>query len=86
MMNCCIICLNYLHLGRPSNCPANLKAGNRLSKSQWSIVRRLEVFLDDWISCEKVGPSAMGRTAPKVESLEEMLEKLSQVARELREP
>ena len=83
MMNCCIICLNYLHLGRPSNCPANLKAGNRLSKSQWSIVRRLEVFLDDWISCEKVGPSAMGRTAPKVKSLEEMLEKLSQVAREL---
>ena len=83
MMNTCLICLNYLHLGRPPNCPANLKAGNRLSKSQWCIVRRLEVFLDDWISCEKVGPSAMGRTAPKVESLEEMLEKLSEAAREL---
>lgn len=83
MMNCIICCLNYLHLGRPVRCPDACVVGRPLSKSQWSIVRRLERFLAAWISCEEVGPSSMGRTAPKIESLETTLHMLSQQASQI---
>ena len=84
MVNCIVIVLNYLHLSRPIRCPAHLKAGNKLTASQWETVRRFEDFLDSWIYCESIGPEQMGRTAPKVESIEESILRISSLAAKLR--
>lgn len=84
MVNCIVIVLNYLHLSRPVRCPPHLKAGNKLSSCQWTIVRRFEGFLDSWLRCESVGPEQMGRTAPKVESIEESIIRIASLAAQLR--
>ena len=77
MMNAVVVVLNYLHLSRPPSAPPSCGAGCKLSRQQWEIVRRLERFLDSWIKAGPVGPDEMGRTAPKVESIEMTLSKLS---------
>lgn len=83
-LNAAICILNFLHLGRPAVCPSGLNVGNRLSSSQWGVVRRLELLVDDWIKLECIGPSEMGRTAPKIESIEDSIAHLSKLASELR--
>eukprot|EP00438_Fugacium_kawagutii_P003415 Skav211329 [mRNA] locus=scaffold3120:27024:31484:+ [translate_table: standard] len=83
MMNAIVLCLNYLHLGRPARCPRHLQAGKPLNRSQWRVVKRLGSYLDAWIECDEVGPVAMGRTASKVESLEMNLERLTAAVKEL---
>lgn len=73
LINCIVIVLNYLHLGRPVSWPAECRLGQRLRKAQWESVRRFEGFLEDWLICDSIGPEEMGRTAQKVESIEDTL-------------
>ena len=61
MINVVVIALNYTTLGRASSCPGSLRPGNRLTAVQWGIVRRLEVFLEDWLEAGEIGPDRMGR-------------------------
>lgn len=77
MLTVLVIHLNYLSLNRPSVCPIWCKAGVRLTREQWCVVKRLEGFLDAWLDAADVDPEGMGRTAPKVESLEEALTALT---------
>ena len=81
MMNVVIIALNYLQLDRPPRCPSHLLPGRRLSAQQWGLIRRLEKFLDCWLDNEDIGPAEMGRTAPKVESLEESIAHLAEACK-----
>ena len=45
------------------------------------MIRRLEKFLEDWLDNEDVGPEEMGRTAPKVESLEESIAHITETCK-----
>eukprot|EP00438_Fugacium_kawagutii_P006451 Skav204515 [mRNA] locus=scaffold3201:99100:106360:+ [translate_table: standard] len=78
-----VIVLNYLHLGRPQHVDQCLRAGTPLNAEQWAAVRRLEHLLEAWITVSPIDAAAMGRTAAKVESLEESLKQLETAAREL---
>ena len=83
-LNSAICVLNFLHLGRPAVCPPCLNVGQQLSSMQWGVVRRLELLVDDWVNVANIGPEEMGRTAPKIESIEESISRLSRLAQELR--
>ena len=71
-----VIVLNYLHLNRPRSITSVLKPRQKLSKRQWEGVRRLESYARAWIEVSPIGPEEMGRTAAKVESLEEVISQL----------
>lgn len=47
-------------------------------------MKRFEGFLDDWVSSDVFAPEEMGRVAPKVESMEDVLKQLESIAHELR--
>lgn len=51
-----------------------------LSKSQWDGVRRIEFLLKAWIEVSPVDAETMGRTAGKIESLEDSLRALEKAA------
>lgn len=78
MITVLVLHLNYLVLNRPPQCPFELRAGRRLTQEQWHVVRRLEGFLDAWLDASEVDAEGMGRTAPKIENLEEALRYLTQ--------
>ena len=83
MLTAVIVGLNYLHLNRPTSAPASVRLGRALSRTQWGIVRRVELFMDAWLKHDDVGPTDMGRTAPKVECIEEMICLLTDQARKV---
>ena len=82
-VNVVVLVLNYLHLGRPTTAPAALRLGNRLNSKQWKSVALLRSFLTSWVKAEDVGPLSMGRSAAKVESIEEAVEDLELRAKSL---
>ena len=75
-----VIVLNYLHLHRPRTITAMLRPQQKLSKRQWEGVRVLEGYARAWIEVSPIGPEEMGRTAAKVESLEEAISQLESLA------
>lgn len=52
--------------------------GTPLNAEQWEMVKRLRPSVDHWNAHELVDSAAMGRSAAKVESLDEVLDELSQ--------
>ena len=70
-INALVLILNYLHLGQPASAPEEIAFGRCLTRVQWKAIRRLEGFLEAWLFCCDVDPEAMGRSAAKVESIEE---------------
>ena len=75
-----VMVLNYLHLNRPRSIASVLKPHQKLSRRQWEGVRRLEGYARAWIEVSPIGPEEMGRTAAKVESLEEVINQLETYA------
>ena len=82
-VNAVVLVLNYLHLGQTCLAPETLRIGNRLSAMQWKAVRLLKKFLHAWVVAESVDPVSMGRSAAKVESIEEALADLECRAKSL---
>eukprot|EP00435_Cladocopium_sp_Y103_P033667 s2641_g8.t1 len=82
-VNYIILVLSWLHLNRPAVAPACLHLQAKLDKRQWAIVHRFERLLVAAAETDAVGPSEMGRTAAKVESLDSLLENLHGQARKL---
>ena len=76
-----VIALNYLYSNRPKTCDWDIS--RQLSKRQWGAIGRLENLMEAWISAPPVTPEVMGRTAGKVESLEEALSRLQRLAEPL---
>lgn len=72
-MNLVVATLSWLALGRTSQAPASLWVGRPLSSQQWRAVKRLEGYLLDLEKAGDIGPAQMGRTAAKMESLDEQL-------------
>ena len=83
-----LVCLqvavfDWLSLGSPLHAPAMIKMGMKLSASQWSAVRMLEHLAVDGNTPEFVDAGDMGRSAGKVEDLEEHLSVLSRAFSDL---
>lgn len=83
-----LVCLqvavfDWLCLGSPLHAPAMIKMGMKLSASQWSAVRMLEHLAVDGNTPEFVDAGDMGRSAGKVEDLEEHLSVLSRAFSDL---
>ena len=71
-----VICLNYLYLGRPRSAGREVWLGKALTTKKWMVVRRLEHLAAAWFHVSPVGPEQMGRTAGKVETMNDMLDSL----------
>lgn len=82
-VNAVVLVLNHLHLGQPSIAPSSLRLGNRLSKRQWESVALLRSFLKSWVEEDSIDPVSMGRSASKVESIEEAVAELEARAKTL---
>ena len=80
-VNLIVLALSWLHLGKPSKCPADLTCSTPLSSMQWSVVSRLGEQVADVLRVGVVGPAEMGRGAAKVESLDELVSFLEREAR-----
>ncbi len=77
-LNYVILILNYLSgLRKPWRevCPP---LGTPLNRQQWAVIKQFTPLIDEWNAEGPVGPSEMGRTAAKVESVEEVLKSLEQ--------
>ena len=76
-LNAMVIVLSWLHLGQPTHVPADFCAASRLSGEQKAVVNRLHKLSADWIDAQPVAAADMGRTASKVETLEDMMKLLT---------
>ena len=72
---CLVLILNYLHFRRPRSVVGLFAPQQRLTGRQWEVVRHWEFLSDAWF-VSQIGPEEMGRTASKVETLEERLSAL----------
>ena len=76
-LNAMVIVLSWLHLGQPTHVPSDFCAASRLSGEQRAVVNRLFKLSADWIDAQPVTAADMGRTAGKVETLEDMMKLLT---------
>ena len=74
-MVCLVLILNYLHFRRPRSAVGLFAPQQRPIGRQWEVVRHWEFLSDAWF-VSQIGPEEMGRTAAKVETLEERLSAL----------
>ena len=72
-VNLVVALLNWLHMNRPTRAPAALALGSRLSKKQWRVVEHFERLMADVAESGDIDAAAMGRSAAKVEGLDEIL-------------
>lgn len=68
-VNLLILVLSWMQLRKPSRCPCELALGGPLSSLQRNFAWRLEQQFFELQQVGNVGPSDMGRTAARVESL-----------------
>ena len=75
-LNAIVLVLDWLHLGQPSVCKAELglSLGRPLNPRQWRALDLLRGSVQRWNRGAEVGPSEMGRAAAKFEGLEDLLE------------
>ena len=72
-VNAVILLLNWLHLGQPGAAPKGFSLRRKLTGEQRGVVRRLERVMQLWADSPEVTAAEMGRTASKVESLEDQI-------------
>lgn len=82
-LNLMVLVMNWLQLGQPCKAPSDYCASAPLSGEQWGIVKRLKRLARQWNEAEPVTADDMGRTAGKVETLEEQVAKLTAWAHKL---
>ena len=76
-VNLLVASLDWLHLRRAQVCPEEVLLFRPLSKVQWRVVKFMEQALAAWQECEPVTSEAMGRSAGKVEDIEDALGRLA---------
>ena len=79
-VNLVVACLNWLHLGRPSRAPDEIRGARDLTDEQTRAVLRLEKPLRVFLAHEPVTADDMGRSASKIEGLESILTSLHRQA------
>jgi len=75
-----VVRLKYLFLGRPRAAGFEDWVGRPLTRKQWMVVERFEHLAAAWFHVSPVGPEAMGRTAGKMESMNDVLNSLERQA------
>lgn len=81
-VNYLVTVLNWLAVGERQPDVSAIRLGRKLNKAQWMVVKRLRPLIDSWNKQEFVGSAEMGRSAPKVESIEAELKRLEEVVKE----
>ena len=79
-VNLVVATLSWLALGRTAKAPASLWVGKPLTAQQRKVVARLEHYLGELEHSGDIGPEQMGRTAAKVESLDQQIRELHEEA------
>eukprot|EP00438_Fugacium_kawagutii_P003106 Skav210388 [mRNA] locus=scaffold1526:346357:350934:- [translate_table: standard] len=79
-LNFLVLTLDWLAVGGSLDLCGSLSLGSKLTRDQWTAVRRLTPLVDSWNSHDLVDASAMGRSASKVENIELLLVQLEQQA------
>ena len=82
-LNFAVLVLNWLQLGEPSKPPVNYSPNANPTSEQMSMLQRLRRFFVDWSESPPIDAAAMGRSAAKVESLEDQLAILTAEAERL---
>ena len=74
-LNAVILILDWLFLGQPAQPSRGLRLGlgEPLTKAQLGALRSLRRGVEDWNISGPFGPEQLGRSAPKFESLYDML-------------
>lgn len=81
-INLAVLALSWLHLNRPKTAPTSLWVGRPLTSKQWGVVKRFEKLFAEVAASGDFGPSAMGRSAAKVESLAAILDGFEKIAKQ----
>ena len=76
-VNAVVITLNWLHLDQPCRVPSGFQPRRRLTPEQHGIVQRLQRLMKEWAEADPITAEDMGRTAGKVETLEDTIALLS---------
>ena len=75
-MNFVVLSLDLFHCGRRHFATAVPGLGTKLNLAQWQFIRGLTTTVDEWNSSEDITPDVMGRSAAKVENVEQLLSEL----------
>ena len=79
-LNYLVLVLNFLLSAEKPVDTGNIGLGTRLTKQQWEVVRSIRPLVDSWNEHGVVDSDAMGRSAAKVENIEQLLEQLESEA------
>ena len=79
-LNYIVLILNFLSAAEKPVDTDNIGLGTRLSRQQWEVVRSFQPLVDSWNSHGTVDANAMGRSAAKVENIEQLLGQLESQA------
>eukprot|EP00438_Fugacium_kawagutii_P000176 Skav214254 [mRNA] locus=scaffold2045:416029:421014:- [translate_table: standard] len=85
-LNIQIVLLSWLHLGKPSVAPASMALERALNFKQWAVVKRFKKQMLELADAGDFGPSNIGRSVAKVESLAFLLDELRQRTAHLLSP
>lgn len=80
-VNYVVLVLSWLAVGERVPEPFSLGLGTKLNRAQWNVVKQVAKHVDSWNSAPAVDSVAMGRSASKVESIEDLLLALEEEAR-----
>ena len=87
-INYLVLVLDWLVMGEKLADVSRIGLGTSLTSKQWEVVRRLAPLVRTWVDHEEVDSAAMGRSAAKMETVEDAIgaleDALIQPARELR--
>ena len=76
-VNAIVLMLNWLQLGQPGTAPKPFSLKWKLTGEQRGVVHRLERLMQLWAESPEVTAAEMGRTASKVESVEDQVSALA---------
>lgn len=80
-VNYVVLVLSWLAVGERVPEPFTLGLGTKLNRAQWDVVKEVVKQVDVWNSTPAIDSAAMGRSAGKVESIEDLLAALENEAR-----
>ncbi len=83
-LNLAVMNLNWLHLGCPAKPPASYNPSGTMSSSQLQVLSHLRMCFLDWSQAAPITADSMGRSAGKVETLEDCLTGLEREAHRLK--
>eukprot|EP00438_Fugacium_kawagutii_P021961 Skav208057 [mRNA] locus=scaffold1124:175499:180298:- [translate_table: standard] len=82
-VNSMVVALSWLHLGKPRKAPSEICLDALPSGDQWRVIKRFEHLMQELVQTGDFGPSSMGRSAAKMESLDAILVALQEAAQQV---